>query len=403
MNIWIINQYVRLPEQGGGTRHFQLSRELIKQGHDVTLIASPISYLTGQPEPGVAPGIQQKDGVRLVWLESPSYQGNSIARVWNMLIFSVKVRLGRYRSRLPKPDVIVGSSPHLLAAFAAERLAKAETIPFVMEVRDLWPQTLIDVGGISPSHPIVILFRWLERRCYRSATKIVALLPAAWRYIEKHGAASGAVCWIPNGVDLGDFRVKPAPLRSGQFIVTYAGTHGLANALDSVLDAAALLNNEGLGDRVRFRLIGEGAEKARLVSRVRYEELRMVEFLDPVPKLEIASVLAQSDAFIAVIKDSPLYQWGISLNKLFDYLAMARPVIFSGDVPDNPVLESGGGIVVPAEDPQAIAGAVKELLAMKPEERVAMGRAGLTFIQQHHSISLLAARLENVLLDAIHQ
>ena len=129
----------------------------------------------------------------------------------------------------------------------------------------------------------------------------------------------------------------------------------------------------------------------------------MVEFLDPVPKLEIASVLAQSDAFIAVIKDSPLYQWGISLNKLFDYLAMARPVIFSGDVPDNPVLESGGGIVVPAEDPQAIAGAVKELLAMKPEERVAMGRAGLTFIQQHHSISLLAARLENVLLDAIHQ
>ncbi|HEB95776.1 MAG TPA: glycosyltransferase WbuB [Sedimenticola thiotaurini] len=399
MRIHIVNQYVRLPWQDGGTRHFLIARELVRRGHDVTLVASPVNYASGRPEQGVSPGLAEYDGVKVLWLETPPYRSHSVSRIWNMLVFAARVMYSQAAAKLPVPDVVIGSSPHLFAAVAARRRAAAAAVPFLFEVRDLWPLSLQEISGFSDRHPLIRIFRRAESSCYRHAARTITLLPNAAAYMEAHGADRGSVRWIPNGVELQPLPEDAGGEREGRFIVTYTGTHARANALETILQAAGLLQERGYGDDILFRFVGRGSEKGRLQKMAQQRAPGMVEFLDPVPKQEVLSVLAGTDACIATLKAIPLYRHGISLNKLFDYLAAARPVILAGDSPRNPVELSGGGIVVPPGDPAAIAEAVLRLKAMPEAERREMGRAGRRYVERNHSIPVLADRFEQVLKE----
>lgn len=405
MNIWLVNHYALPPTQTGGTRHYALARELICSGHQVTLIASSFSHFSLQ-DTHLRKGERWRheliDEVPFLWLHTPAYAGNSVARLWNMLMFSVRVWAGMGMRQLDPPDVVIGSVTHLFGALAAERLATRRGIPFVLEIRDLWPQTLIELGKLSPRHPMVQVMERIERHLYRRAARIVTVLPGAVEHMVAKGAGQSKIVWIPNGVDFSRVPPPKPPGDNGRCTLVYAGSHGIANGLDTLLDAAALLQRDGWADRAQFRFIGDGPQKPRLCQRARDEGIRNVSFDAAVPKADVYRVLQEADILLVTLKNLPLYRWGMSLNKLFDYLAAARPIVFGANVPANPVSEAQAGLTVAPEDARAMAGAIKHLMAMSPAERWQMGLNGRRFVEEHHDYRHLARRLEGVLAAVVH-
>jgi glycosyltransferase involved in cell wall biosynthesis len=405
MNIWIVNQYAIPPTQPGITRHFSFAAALNRRGHDVMLIASSFDHVSRKEtrlQPGETSRLETIEGVRFLWLRTPPYEGNTARRVWNMLDFARRVWRRRGMRDLAPPDVIVGSSPHLFGAFAAWRLARALGVPFVMEVRDLWPETLVELGSMRADHPVVRVLAWVERTLYRNASRIVTLWPNSPSYIAARGGHPDRIVWIPNGVNLDEIRPQPKPAGNGSLTVMYLGAHGLANSLHTIVDAAALLRAEGYADKVQFRFVGDGPKKPDLTRQAREAGLDgMVRFEAPVPKRSVGAVMAEADVFILPLHEGGLFRWGISPNKLFDYMAAARPVVTAVDAAANPVVEADAGLSVPAADPVALAQAIKTLLALPPEERWNMGLRGRRYVEAHHDMARLAERFEACLRSAV--
>jgi len=405
MNIWIFNQYAHPPDLPGGTRHYDLGREMVKRGHRVVIFATSFHHHLRQEtrlKPGEYWKIEEVNGVKFVWLRTPSYQRNDWRRVWNMVVFMFRAWwLGRKLSKLApqvgRPDVVIGSSPHLLTPLAAYLIARHYQVPFVMEVRDLWPQTIIDMGELSTHHPIIKALQALERFLYHRAEKIITLLPKADKYITACGIPQEKIVWIPNGVDLSRFEgLAPYVVSEDGLKVIYLGAHGKANALDIIIQAAKILQEQGYC-QIRFILVGDGPEKPRLMALAEELGLRNVKFCKPVPKDEVVKVLHFADVTVFVLRDLPLYNYGISLNKLFDYLAASRPLILAGKPANNPVEEARCGLTVPPGNPEALAEAIIQLYQMFPEERAEMGKRGQEYVAKYHDIRKLALRLEEVL------
>ncbi len=399
MNIWLVNHYAILPQQAGGTRHYALARELVEREHQVTIVASSFDHTTRQElhiSDGAPSRLEVVDGIRFLWLRTPPYGGNSARRLWNTMVFARKVLGLRAEDLGGPPDVVLGSSPHLFAAWAAERLARRHRVPFVLEVRDLWPQSLVDLGSFSEGHPFIRWLERIERGLYRRARRIITLLPGAADHIAHKGGHPGRIVWIPNGVDLRLLPPPSPPEPRESLTFLYAGTHGLANGLQVILEAADRLRTSP----VSFRLVGDGPDKPRLMALAEKKGLTNVVFEPPVPKSRIPDLLREADAFLMVLRDSPVFRWGVSPNKLFDYMAAARPVIFSVNTPLNPVESAGAGVTVPAEDADALAGAALKLLTMSSEERWQMGLRGRKYVEDNHDFGRLACKLESVLRNA---
>ena len=401
MNLWLVNHYAIPPQQAGGTRHYTLARELVERGHQVTIIASSFDHTTRQEmhlHDGAPSRLEVVDGVRFLWLRTPPYRGNSARRLWNTVAFARKVLGLRAADLGGPPDVVLGSSPHLFAAWAAERLARHHRAPFVLEVRDLWPQSLVDLGNFSEGHPFIRWLEYIERGLYRRARHIITLLPGAKEHIVQKGGRPDRITWIPNGIDADSLPPpEPPPARNDAFELMYAGTHGQANGLQVILEAAEKLQNRP----VRFRLVGDGPDKPRLVEMAAKMNLTNAVFEPPVPKSQIPDLLQEAGAFLMVLRNSPVFRWGVSPNKLFDYMAAARPIIFSVNTSLNPVEAAGAGITVPAEDADALAEAAIHLLSMSPEERWQMGLRGRKYVEDNHNLRRLSSRLESVLKDAL--
>ncbi|SMB80436.1 glycosyltransferase family 4 protein [Deinococcus hopiensis] len=402
LHVWFVNHYALAPDQAGGTRHHTLARLMQAQDVDVTLIASSVDYTSRQDTrltTGETLKIKREEGVRFVWIRTPTYTGNNLGRGRNMLAFAQAVLALRPSDELPRPDVVIGSSPHLFAAGAAWVLARKFGVPFVLEIRDIWPKTLVDLGGMSEHHPLVLVFGWLERWLYRHAAVVVSLLPGSRGHIEEVAGRSVPFMWLPNGIDVQPLRQFSPTGQRDTFDVVYAGAHGAANSLDTVLEAAAVLRRSAdpRAATIRFVLVGDGPEKARLQGVAEERGLTNVVFRAPVPKRQVPEVLAGADACLMPLKDSPVFKHGVSPNKLFDYFSAARPVIFAINTPLSAVEEAGAGLSIQPEDPQALADAALRLAALAPQEREAMGERGLAYVAEHHDMKRLARRLANVL------
>ncbi len=405
MRIWIVNHYAQMPSEVGITRHYSLARPLAARGHEVTIITADIHHVTRQSllAPHERWRVDSADGVTFVRLRTPSYQGNSPARVNNMWAFARQVRHSPILDGLPRPDVVVGSSPHLFAGWAAERRAHSCGVPFVLEVRDLLPQNYVDSGQFSRWHPAVVGFSYLENHCYRHAARIITLLPRAVEYMVGRGVPRERVVWIPNGVDL-SLVSEPMPCGPHEpLVAVYAGAHGMNNGLDTVLCAARLLQDSGWGRRLLLRFIGDGPEKPGLQQRAREMGLQNVVFADPVAKAEIYQELTQADIGLLHLRRFPVFRWGISPNKMFDYMAVARPVVCAVTTEDDPVRWAECGISVDSEDPEDMAAALRNLAEMTPEERWKMGLKGRRYVEERHSFALLARRFEEVLQEVVEE
>jgi glycosyltransferase involved in cell wall biosynthesis len=244
LNIIMINHYAIPPIEAGGTRHYSLAKELIARGHHVHIVAANFNHQTKIP---IVYNNEERlfeqvyDEVPFIFVNVPAYQGNSPARLLNMLSFSRQIRNSSYLKCMDSPDVVIGSSPHPFAAWAAQRMAASWGVPFIFEVRDLWPQSLIDLGRISPKHPAVRLLAQLEKYLYNHADKIITLLPGAYEYIKSIGIDAGKVIWIPNGIDFSLYNQLFSEEEHDKFTVMYAGAHGLANGLQTIINCAEIL------------------------------------------------------------------------------------------------------------------------------------------------------------------
>jgi glycosyltransferase involved in cell wall biosynthesis len=397
--VWIFNHYAQEPSGPGGTRHWSIAEHLRDHGWNSLIVAGSVELNTGRQrlEPGESRRLDVFGSTPFLWLRVPPHEGNGIARIYNMVCYSFRAALIRPGNGVQQPDVVIGSSVHPFAALAGWIQARRHGVPFIFEVRDLWPQTLIDLGRISPNGAMAVTMRALERFLYRRCSRVVALLPRAWEYIEECGTPRDRIEWIPNGVEPGADPNPPKRTSTGSCTFMYFGAHGDANGLDNVLRAMKLAQQDPRCSSLRLRLVGDGPRKGSLQQLARELDLRNVVFEGPVPKASIPALAAEADAFVFNLVNAPVFKFGISSNKLFDYLCAARPIVFCCNAGNNPVSEAGGGITVPPDDPEALLGGMRAIAEMPDAIREGTGRAGREWVVANHSYAILAKKLANVL------
>jgi glycosyltransferase involved in cell wall biosynthesis len=397
--IWIVNQYTGSPRHGMEYRHYHLARALVARGHRVVVITGTRSHLfTRPPEVSKPFTLETIDGITYCWVDGPGYErAISLGRILNMAAFALRL-LRLPVAKLPRPDAILVSSPSLFPLPVAARWAKRFGARLAFEVRDIWPLTLRELGGLSTRHPLVLLMQWLEDFGYRSADVVVSVLPAAAGHMQSRGMDAGKFHYLPNGIDLDGRRDGAAPeivrgaIRPGAFTVGFVGTLGRANVLETLIDAARLLEPDGL----QFVVVGHGPEREQLIARA--GGVSNVAFVGPIAKEQVAPALALFDACYVGYRRSSLYRFGVSPNKLYDYMAAGRPVLFAAEAANQPVREADCGRTVPPEDPEALADAIRSLAAAPSDERARLGANARGYVAEHHDYTRLAARLAEVLL-----
>lgn len=405
LNIWLVNHYANSPDEPGDARHWSHARELIRRGHQVTVISSSFHHLKHEQMKSVSRNrtvFQVVRGVPFVWMPTIGYKTDSILRVAGFFEFGYRVWRGKWAARLAPPDLILGSSPHPFAALGAERLASRYGVPFVLELRDAWPYVLTEVGGYSRFHPFVVLVDRTMRFLYKRASRIVLFSRDSLGELEKIGGDPKKAVWVPHGVDLRTTPdPRPAP-RDERFTVKYIGAHNQWNSLDAILDAAKHLQEKGITG-IEFRFIGDGVRKPFLKARVRDENIRNVFFDDPVPKTQIGDVLYDADLFILNNRVDGVSKRWMSFNKIYEYLAARRPVVFGSCTGVNPVQESGAGALVEAGNSIQIADAVEMFAAMSREQLDAYGMRGRRHIELNYSIEANVDRFEVMALELVGQ
>ncbi len=403
MNILYLNHYAGSPALGMEYRPYYLAREWVRAGHRVQLLAADFSHVrTLQP----ACGDELVDGIAYRWYATPRYRGNGLGRVRNIGAFLHAVWRDTARLvRELRPDVVIASSTYPMDIWVARRLARRAGARLVYEVHDLWPLSPIELSGMSPRHPFALLCQAAEDAAYRDADVVVSMLPKVQGHMAGRGLDLKKLHIVPNGIALGEWQGVAPPLRddvaqalaaaraAGRTVVGYAGSMGLPNALDTLLDAAALLRNEAL----QFVLVGSGHEQARLAQRVAAEGLARVQWLPPIPKAQVPSFLAGVDIAYIGWQRVPIYRFGIAPNKLMDYLMARCPVLHAVDAGNDPVAEAGAGLTVAPDSAAAIAQGLLQLAALPADERRAMGERGRAFVLAHHTYLVLAQRF----LDAM--
>lgn len=407
-SLWIINQHAP-----GPGRHQYFARELVARGWRVTLFAASLVHNYGTERRRYPPGCyylqEYSQGVERVWIKTPAYRGNGLSRLYNHLVFSLRTR--RVGAGLAAPDLIIGSTVHLPAALAAYRLARRHGVPFIFEMRDFSPRTLVDIGAISRFNPLTLCMGALEKYLCHQARRVISVLPGGSDYVAEIGADASKVTYIPNGVDAGWFdryspAIKPHSEEARFFqqhgdgvVFTYSGAHGYANGLETVVEAALLLQQAGVKG-IHILLVGSGPAKDGLIRTARENGLTNVTFMPPVPKDRVPAILVRSDVCIFHLRNSRAYRYGLSPNKLYEYMAAARPVIAAADNLPVPGF-SRFGRHIPSDDPRALADAMLDMYHMSRDTRERLGLEGRKYFEQFHSTPVLVNKLESLLLEVL--
>ncbi|MBN1450775.1 MAG: glycosyltransferase family 4 protein [Anaerolineales bacterium] len=407
MHILIIHQAFASLDEPGGTRHHEFARLLAARGHQVTVIASPVSYITGAPTLPSPPPFSAKmggdkgGGREVTILRASVYQAHHksfVHRVFAFISFmasSFWLGLG-----VKNVDLVWGTSPPIFQGVTAWALARLKGARFLFEVRDLWPQFAIAVGVLT--NPVLIrASEWLERFLYRHADRVMVNSPGFQEHVEARGAKR--VELVPNGADPSMFdpanrgvTFRQSHNLTDKFVVMYAGAHGMSNDLGVVLEAAKILQEVTVTPDIQVVLLGDGKEKANLQAQVDEMGLTNVTFAPSVPKTEMPDALAAADACIAILKPLEAYRTTYP-NKVFDYMAAGRPVVLAIDGVIREVVEAAGcGIFAEPGNPSALSDAIRKLAADKEEART-MGLAGRKYLERNFSRASIGAQLIQLL------
>jgi len=407
VNILLINHYAGAPRLGMEYRPYYLAREWQRAGHRVQIVAASFSHVRArQPDVGRVALDETIDGVPYRWIPTPRYRGNGAGRAWNIARFLRGVwGAAQQLARDFEPDVVIASSTYPMDIWVARRVAALARAKLVFEVHDLWPLSPIELSGMPRWHPFVRLCQWAEDVAYRNADVVVSMLPKVHQHMAAHGLDLQRLVIVPNGVATEDWTQPPESLRNdvsvaiaalrskSRTVIGYAGSMGIPNALDVLLDAAQTLRAEPIG----FVLVGTGHERERLMHRVATENLSQVTIMEPIPKAQVRSFLDRIDIAYIGWRHAPIYRFGIAPNKLIDYMMAGCAVLHSVEAGNDPVAESGCGLTVAPESAEAVARGLRQLAGLSAAERRAMGERGREFVLANHSYTVLAKRF----LDAM--
>lgn len=386
MHILIIHQAFASIGEPGGTRHHEFARELAKTGHRITILASPVSYLSGKTASQKIPWVsKEQDGDQITILRCYTYSAfhkSFVHRVFSFISFMISsffIGLG-----VDHVDIVWGTSPPIFQGMTAWLLARLKGARFLFEVRDLWPAFAIAVGVLK-NRLLIELSEGLEQFLYRRADQVMVNSPGFVQHVRMNGA--NKVKLIPNGADPEMFIWNGGPTfkqhygLEGKFVVQYSGAHGLSNDLNIVLQSAQILQSRS---DIVFVFVGDGKEKEGLIRQSKQMGLQNVLFLPSVSKDGMAEVLAGADACLAILKPLELYKTTYP-NKVFDYMAAGKPVILAIDGVIREVVEEAKcGLFGQPGDPQAMADAVI-WMADHPQDSLNMGIAGREYLKSHYS------------------
>lgn len=381
-NIWFINQAAGSPYHGMVFRTYYLAKEMVRLGHDVTIFSGSFShnYIKLPYTDGIFTE-EVIDGINYVWVKLPSYpQSKSVGRIIAMFLFPFLLLF--YFSKR-KPDSIVVSSPPPIPILVGWIWSKIYKAKLFFEVRDIWPLSIQMLGGYGPANPFIALLLLIERFAYAQSHYISSVLPKAFLHFESKGMKTEKFLYVPNGVieearsetQSETFKIISKLKAEGKFIVGYAGTVGYANNLNMFVESAEILVNE----KIQLVIVGDGSHKKGLENIT-----NKVIFLPPVPKKEIPAILEMFDVgYIGLMKEE-LFKFGISPNKIFDYMFAKIPVIMAIDSGNDLVKEANCGISVPSCESEDIAKAINEIFKLSPEERCQLGKNGYEFVNKNH-------------------
>lgn len=376
MRIWLINHYAVPPRYYPLARQNYFAKYLMRAGHEVTIFAASTVHNSDLNliEDDTPYREDVVDGVHYVLIRCKSYHGNGVSRILNMLEFARK--LPSVCDKYPRPDAIVATSMPPMSCAAGIKLARKYGCRGIAEIADLWPESIVAYGIAGPRNPAVLYLRWLEKWIYKKADAVVFTMEGAYDYILEQGwereIPRSKVHYINNGVDLEQFRYNrehftvddPDLTDPDTFKVIYTGSIRKVNNLGLLLDAAKELRDP----RVRFLIWGDGDEREALQQRVAEENISNVVFKGRVEKKYVPYITSCADLNIAHNTPSSLFRFGISFNKLFDYLAAGKPVLSDFPCPYNPAVLLHASLCVDDPTAQNIAQAVTQVAAMDREQ-----------------------------------
>ncbi len=433
--IWIIDHYSSEPKYGGISRQYDFGRELGKRGYNVVIIASGFSHFTHEfiTAPGKKIRVSKLgDHVQYVYLKTVGYQSNGgLGRAMNMLSFMTQVL--KYEKTIAqkygKPDVVTGCSVHPLAWPAAWRVSHKYKVPFVAEVRDFWPRIWVVSGDKKPYDPMVIFFNLVQNWTFRHADRIIHSMYHGDKYIcDELGVDRSKVYLIGQPMDCERFDrnktrtdLLPDEVRkfigvddsavpdshnalekkreSRPFICSFAGYYMTYEGVYVMLEALKILKSKGYND-IRMVFVGSGKEKKGMEKYVRDNNLSTALVYDRIPKEAVPALISHSDicmAHLEVEGYKEVYKYGVSKNKVNEYLYSGSCTLYGFLHNDDEVAISGGGLMFEPYSPGDLADKIESVYRMDGETRKKFGRCGREYIKNNHSVKVLTDRLLDIL------
>ncbi len=397
-NIWIISEYIDTPYNGYMVRHFYMGKEFLQLGYNVTIITSNFTHTRiNNLVVNDLYKIELIDNIKYLWIKTCKYKNShDKKRILNWLIFTYRLFFNLPIYKLEKPDFIIVSSPSIFPFLPAYIWAKKYNAKIFFEVRDIWPLSIVEIGNINKFHPFIKIMELIEKFIYSKADKIITLLPYFNNYLKEIGFFNKKAVYIPNGMPHKLFKENekiPDPILNqipkNKFIVMYAGSFTKGKALYSLIKAAYILKEY---NNIYFILLGKGGGEKKLKDLTNTMKLNNINFITPISKTQIQKVLKLVDVCYLSFKKISVFKYGISPNKIFDYMYAKKPILNSFSGKGDLVNLAKCGITVEAENPKILAKGILKFYTTKKSEMLKLGKNGKNFLMKNHLFEKLALR-----------
>lgn len=397
-SIWLICKYASPDKYFFGTRHFYLAEEWVKNGFDVTIFTSNSSHLTDDlPKFKANYLIEFIEGIRTIWINLPRFKNpSSIIRIFSWILFEAKI-FWFDKKQIPKPKIIIVSSLSILSIISGYYYSKKYQARFILEIRDIWPLSIIHLGGYSKINPFIFFLSWLEAFGYRNADVIIGTMPNLEEHV-RNVEPNYKMCYcIPQGIkreflDLAD----PLPVgyvdmtfTKGTFKIGYAGTINKNNPIEILLDVVNLIP---ANLNVEVYILGKGTMLN--YYKKKYSDCKQIKFVSPIPKRQVATFLKHMDVCFDSI-DSEIAKYGLSRNKWIDYMNSGKPIICSYSGFPSMINEAMCGSFTRFGDKEDLQNEIMKYMQMSKEDRCAIGYRGKQFLIQNRLFETLAVKYQN--------